>query len=428
MTEKFVVGQVIFKFSKAIGLILWFGAVLGSSQVIAQRGPTPVEVVPVVARNLQEEVSFIATFEADVSTTVGAVVAGRVIEAKVREGDRVVLGKTVLIQLDRTWRGIALREAEASVARARQKWDRLKRGYRSEEVAQRRAEVEEEKAFLARSEQDFKRAGRLYHDELISLSEFQRFQADYLAAKQKQVRVLAALLLAETGPREEEIGEAEAEFREAKARYDKIAYDLDQTTLRAPLTGYMVEKYVEVGTWVNPGDPVADLVDIDPIYAVGPVGERKIALFRKGLPATVVVDAFPEQSFRGTVTHIVPRADPQSRTFPVKVRISNRDGRLKSGMLARVTVKVGEGRSGFLVPKDAVVRHGIDEVIFIVEDGLVKQYKVKTGRAVEGLMEVYHGTLKPGQEVVILGNESLSDGAKVRKVNHGDRGVAPRSR
>ena len=82
-----------------------------------------------------------------------------------------------------TWRVIALREVEASVARARQKWDRLKRGYRSEEVAQRRAEVEEEKAFLVRSEQDFKRAERLYHDELISLSEFQRFQADYLAAK-----------------------------------------------------------------------------------------------------------------------------------------------------------------------------------------------------------------------------------------------------
>ena len=83
-----------------IALILWLVSVFGSSQVIAQRGPTPVEVVPVVAGSLQEEVSFIATFEADVSTTVGAVVAGRVIEAKVREGDRVVLGKTVLLQLD----------------------------------------------------------------------------------------------------------------------------------------------------------------------------------------------------------------------------------------------------------------------------------------------------------------------------------------
>ncbi|MCZ6907776.1 MAG: hypothetical protein O7G28_10870, partial [Deltaproteobacteria bacterium] len=121
-------GQVMFKSLKVLGLILWLVAVLGSTRVVAQRGPTPVEVVPVVTGNLQEEVSFIATFEADVSTTVGAVVAGRVIEAKVREGDRVVLGKTVLIQLDRTWRGIALREAEASVARARQKWYRLKRG------------------------------------------------------------------------------------------------------------------------------------------------------------------------------------------------------------------------------------------------------------------------------------------------------------
>jgi len=79
-------------------------------------------------------------------------------------------------------------------------------------------------------------------------------------------------------------------------------------------------------------------------------------------------------------------------------------------MLARVKVKVGEGRRGFLVPKDSVVRRGAHEVIFIVNDGSAREVKVKTGQVVEGLMEVSHRDLKAGQEVVILGNESLRDG------------------
>ncbi|MEE8075090.1 MAG: efflux RND transporter periplasmic adaptor subunit [Candidatus Binatia bacterium] len=418
----------MFKFSRTIGLLLCLAAFLSSTKVLAQRGPIPVEVAPVVSRTLQEEVSFIATLEADISTTVGAVVSGLIVKSDVREGDRVVAKKTVLVQLDRTSREIALREARASIDRAQEEWKKLKRGYRSEEIAQRRAEVEEQRAVLARAEQDFKRAERLYRDELISLAELQRVESDYLAAREKQRRVLAAFQLAQAGPRKEEIASAEAEFREVKARHELIAYELSRTTLLASITGFLVRKYVEIGTWVNPGDPVADLVSLNPVYAAGPVGERKIGLLRKGHRAAVVLDAFPGQSFEGYVAYIVPRADPQSRTFPVKVRVSNPDGRLKSGMLARVTVKVGDGHPGFLVPKDAVVYQGADEVIFIVEDGLAKQYKVKTGRAVKGLKEVYHSALKSGQEVVVLGNESLSDGAKVQKVNHRNRSGGPGSR
>lgn len=412
---------------RVVGLILWLAITLGSVGVLAQPSPIPVEVAVVVSRAIQEEIFFIATLEPDITTTVGAIVAGRVIWAGVREGDKVIFGKTILIQLDRTSREIALRETQAAVDKSRQRWEELRRGYRSEEIAQRRAEVEEQKALLARAEQDFRRAERLYRGELISLAEFERNQSEFLAAKEKHRRVLAALQLAEAGPRKEEIAQAEADSREAKARRDQVAYELDRTTLRAPLTGFLVKKHVEVGTWVNPGDPIAELVDLDPVYASGPVGERKVDLLRNGQPATVAVDALPGQSFRGTVSHIIPQADPQSRTFPVKVSIPNSDGRLKSGMLARVTIKVGEGRRGFLVPKDAVVRRGSDDVIFIVEDGLAREYRVKTGRAVKGFMEVFHGTLKPGQEVVILGNESLDDGASVRKVNHRKRSGAPRS-
>ncbi len=409
------------------GLICLLLVMLSAIRVPAQPFPTPVKVAPVVTQIVEEEVSFIATIEPNITTTAGAVVSGRVVKAEVREGDPVERGKTLLMQIDRTSREIALRAADASVAKNREKWQRLRRGYRLEEVAQRRAESEEQKAILSRTEQDFKRGERLYRDELISLAELERLQSEFRAAKEKHGQTLAALQMAEAGPRREEIAEAEAELREAQARYDLIAYELDRTTLRAPLTGFLVRKYVEVGTWVKTGDPIADLVDLNPVYASGPVGERKISLLQKGLTATVAVDALPGQRFVGMLTQIVPRADPQSRTFPVKVRIANESGRLKSGMLARVMVKVGNGRFGILVPKDAVVRRGVDEVVFVVENGVARQVKVKTGRAVQQLMEIHNSDLKPNQEVVVIGNEGLTGGAKVRKVDRKQPGRAPKT-
>jgi len=72
-----------------------------------------------------------------------------------------------------------------------------------------------------------------------------------------------------------------------------------------------------------------------------------------------------------------------------------------------------------------VVRRGTPEVIFIVNDGLAREVKVKTGQVVEGLMEVSHRDLKAGQEVVILGNESLRDGAAVKKRNHQPQNPVP---
>lgn len=410
-----------------LGLVMVCLLTVSLGDLSAQPPPIAVEVATVTSRSVAEEISFVATLEPNIATQVGAVVAGRVIASKPREGDRVIAGKTILVQLDRTSREIQLREMEAAVERARYKWEELKRGFRAEEIAQRQAEVEEQEAVLNRAEKDYLRAKRLYEDKFISLADYERLSSEYLAAREKHKRLLAALELAKTGPRTEEIAQAEAEYQEAKARRDLLLYDLDRTALQAPITGYVVKKYVEPGTWVNPGTPIVDLVDLDPVYATGPVGEQKIELLKKGLRATITVDALPGQTFHGTVSHIVPQADAQSRTFPVKISVPNPHGRLKSGMLARVTVKAAVERRRFLVPKDAVVRQGSDEVIFTVENGTAKAYKVKTGRSFDSSVEIFHDALRPGQEVVVLGNELLTDGAKIRKVPSGGKRATPRA-
>ncbi len=388
--------------------------------------PVAVKTAPVQSRAIPEEISFIGTIEPNVATTVSAVVTGSVAVAGFREGDAVTAGKTVLLQVDRGRREIALRERAAAVARAKKQWEKVLEGSRSEEVAQRLAAAKEQEALLERARRDFDRAKQLYEDRLVSLAALQQAESDYLAAREKYGSARAALKLTRAGARAEDIAMAEAEHEEARARLDAVAYEIDHSTLRAPISGVIVRKHVDVGDWVNAGEPVADLVDLDPVFAAGPVGERKIARLRTGLPARVTLDAFPGEVFSGEVAHIVPQADTRSRTFPVKVRLANARGRLKAGMLARVAVVVSSGEPSVLVPKDAVVRRGPDEIVFVVSNGQAKAVRVSTGRGYRALREISDGALWPGQQVVTLGNETLRDGAKVQLGNRAASGTGPR--
>jgi HlyD family secretion protein len=374
----------------------------------------PVKVTPVTARPLVEDVRFIATVEPSVSTTVGAEVAGRVMEVPMREGERVAAGTTVLARLDPGPREISLREAQAAVTKAREEFEKLRRGYREEEVAQRVAETAEHKAVLDRARADALRAEALHREEIISLAELQRFQAEHEAARQKHQRALEALRMARAGPRAEEIAQAEADLAGAQARADRIADEIRRSTIAAPISGYVVKKLVEVGAWVQPGTAVASLIALDPVEVSGPVGEREIRRIRPGQSAQVMVDAYPGRAFTGTVIAVVPSADAASRTFPVKVTVANPDGLLKAGMFARVAVVTGRRRTALFVPKDALVRRGGQEIVFVVHEDEATAVRVETGVEVDGFVEVRADSLAAGQQAVTLGNEFLQPGTKVR--------------
>jgi multidrug efflux pump subunit AcrA (membrane-fusion protein) len=373
----------------------------------------PVKVAPVQERPVVEETTFIATVEPSVTATVGAEVEGRVIAVPMREGEYVQEGKSVLIRIDAGPREIQLREARAAVDKARQELAMLHRGSREEEIEQRAAEVAEQKALMDRAEQDYRRAQRLHRDEMISTAELQGAESVYLAAKQKHQRTDAAFRMARTGPRPEEIAQAEAELAQARARADRIGDEIRRTTVRAPISGFVLKKAVNVGAWLRLGDLIAELISLDPVTITGAVGEREIERVRTGSRAVVTADALPGRRFTGDVTAVVPGADATSRTFPVKVRVHNRHGLLKSGMFARVSVQTGTGRKGLFLPKDAVVRRGGQEFIFLVNGDAARQVKVTSGAQVGGLIEVSGDGLTAGLKAVTLGNEFLQPGMKV---------------
>ena len=127
----------------------------------------------------------------------------------------------------------------------------------------------------------------------------------------------------------------------------------------------------------------------------------------------VAFDALPDYAITGELVEIIPRADPQARSFPAKVRLPNPDGRIGVGMLARLSVPVGDTFRAVLVPKDSVVREGVSESVFRINaDGVVEPGLVETGQGV-GSWVVVRSSLRPGEKVVTRGNERLRPGQPV---------------
>jgi HlyD family secretion protein len=376
----------------------------------AGSGPIPVVVDTVVEHQVATEVEVVGSVEPQLATTLSTEIAGFTQRFDRRDGDFVERGKTIVAQLKSTELELALNEAEAELARARADLTKLKRGLRPEEIDEKRAEVAEKKAWVEKYAKDVERTKSLVTRDMVSMSEFNQAEASYLAAKAQYERTLRSLRVAELGFRQEEIAAAEAEVQRLQAKVQRLREDVQKTVIRSPVSGFITNRYAEVGQWIERGGKVADIIDLAAVLVRVPVHERDIRLVQVGDEARVTLDALPNRTFGGRVKHITPQADLASRTFPVKIEVSNTpDYAIKAGMFARVTLRTGAVQPSVFVPKDAVVRRASGHVVFVVEEAKARMVPIRTGRTHEGLTEVLEGKLRPGETVVVTGNELLQD-------------------
>ncbi len=206
---------------------------------------------------------------------------------------------------------------------------------------------------------------------------------------------------------------AEAALAQAEANLDAARVQLGYAEVRSPLAGWLVAKRVEAGDMTAPGAPMFTVEDLSRIKVQVNVPEAEVTGLAEGGDAEVEVAG---QRIAATVDRVVPAGDPASRTFSVQLLLDNPDGRLKSGMFARVGF-AREERSALSVPAPAVVRRGQLEGLFVVLDDRATLRWIKTGRAARGLdaearVEVLSG-LDPGERYVVSPPHGLTDGAAV---------------
>jgi RND family efflux transporter MFP subunit len=171
---------------------------------------------------------------------------------------------------------------------------------------------------------------------------------------------------------------------------------------RAPVSGVVIEKQAIKGLHVMPGQSLYKVIDLATVWVEADVYENELADLRTGAPATITVNAYPGERFTGRAIYIYPYLDEKTRTNKVRFAFANRGGRLKPGMFANVELKA-HGGSGLLVPTDAVLDSGTEQVVFVAHgDGRFEPRTVKVGRRLTDAIEILDG---------VKDNEQVATGA-----------------
>jgi membrane fusion protein, multidrug efflux system len=284
-------------------------------------------------------------------------------------GDRVAAGRT-LVQLDSALAKLSLQRAEAALQEAR--------------------------AQLAENER--------LRDEAASLVERNFLPQTRLAAAEADLRVAAAA-----------VDRLEAERRQQ-------AELVSRHSVVAPFAGVVSRKLTDAGEWVETGTPVLELVDTSRLRVDVQVPQEHYRMISVGAPASVRLDSNAGRALEGKVSARVPVSDPGARTFLARVEVAGGGARMTPGMSALVTFALSSDETAVRVPRDAVLRRPDGSTsVWVAGEGAtptVSKRDIEIDRSLRDFFDVHSG-LEAGARVVVRGNETLTEGQRVRVLNAG---------
>jgi len=387
----------------------------------------PVGVAKTVKRTVEKRIELPGTVYPWATTRLSAEIDGRVERILFQEGDYVKKGQP-LIKLRIRPLLLERQLAMAEMRRIKTRLEELETGTRKEVIQAARHAVEQAKARLDLAENELRRIKKLYQEGVLSLDAFDKAQSEAeqaRAALRERHSVLEELV---AGPRIETINQEKANLEAAEARIHRIEDDIKQGTIYAPFNGYITQKLTEVGQWLEKGTEAVAMIAASPLKVEVNLPQSHFNVVDIGTPAEVFLESqdteIATRTFKGTVIEKVPQGDPVSRTFPVRIKVSKTNHTLSPGMLVKVRLKpqIKDAEKRLFVPKDAVVRTPKGTDVWVVRENEEKKmmaYRipVKTGTLVDSLVAVEfpgEGNIKPGEWVVVDGNERLKPDAEVR--------------
>ncbi|MCF2218855.1 efflux RND transporter periplasmic adaptor subunit [Chryseobacterium sp. PS-8] len=218
------------------------------------------------------------------------------------------------------------------------------------------------------------------------------------------------------GVTKQQLDNSRLQLKNAQAALRAQGVKVNDTSIRAGISGTINKKMVEPGMVVAPGTGLFEIVNINSLKLSVLVDESQIGKIQLGQEVPIKVNVLPEDSFVGRITFIAPKSDA-SLNFPVEIEVQNR-GNLKAGMYATATFKTNNGaetQNMLTVPAEAFVNGVSSGQLFVVQNGVAKLIKVTVGKVYGDKVQVLSG-LNDGDQVVTSGQINLDNGSKVNIV------------
>jgi membrane fusion protein, multidrug efflux system len=208
-----------------------------------------------------------------------------------------------------------------------------------------------------------------------------------------------------------------ADLKNRRAQAAAQAALVEKKILRAPFDGRLGITTVNPGQYLNTGDKVVTLQELDPVYVDFRLPQEQLAQVRPGLEVRVTLDAFPGESFVGKINAVDPLVDASSRNFQAEATVPNPTRRVLPGMFVRVTVLTGAQQHYLTLPQTSITYNPYGSTVFLVQKDAkgtrtAQQTFVTTGPTRGDQVAVLNG-LKEGEEVVTSGQLKLKNGTPI---------------
>jgi HlyD family secretion protein len=360
---------------------------------------------------------------------VVARVTGVVATLRVGEGDVVKEGD-VIATLDRGDLEKQVVESRADFVASQARLAELRAGQRPEEIGSARAKVEALRATAERLEREKLRSQVLAEAGALAPQAREGAESDSQVAGKNLEAAEQSLALLRAGARPETIAAARASVDAARARLAHISASLSRTQIRAPMSGRVLRKFVDVGTVVSfgmpftegyttlgPGTPIVSIGQLDDLEAVTDINQADLGRLSLGDRVEVSADAFPGKTYQAQVSRFAPRADRNKNTIEVTVRF---DSPTPTELAHDLSVKLsflGERQEthprALRVPATAIVQQGGTTSVFVVETNRVHLRQIEVGTRLPNRQVPVKDGLVPGDVVVISNPQALKDGQEV---------------
>ena len=351
-------------------------------------------------------------------------VVGRVSWIGVEKGDPVEKNQIIVRLEDAEYRARVM-QAEGSVAALTARLAELEAGSRPEEVALAQANLNEAKADLENARTNLERVQSLTDDGVFPEQQLDDAKARFDSRQARVASLDRAFELVRIGPRREVIDAVRGQVQQAEGELAFMRTRLEATLIRAPLTGTILERNVEIGEFVTTSfvgergakGYVVSLADLNDIQVELDISQDDFARLGADQRGTVWTDAFPDRKYQGRIVEISPEADRQKATVQVKVRILEPDDFLRPEMNANVAFLADKKSAGggpakpTIVIPAAALRDG--NAVFVLQGGRAVRRPVSVGSSSRRGLEVTGG-LVGGEDLIVNPPPELQDGDLVR--------------
>ena len=320
---------------------------------------TLVTTADISVGTLQTEQIFIGSIHFSQTSLLASKTQGMVLKVNFDSTDKIHQGD-ILVELDHEILDSKIRAVQAS--------------------------LKELKLLEEKSAKDLKRYKKLVQQKNVSQQKYDEIYYDKIRIDQKLISSLAEL--------------------------EALLIERKQHTIRAPFSGIITERYVELGEWVDKGGKIATLVNPQAVTSIF------------NLPASYALEIKPKQkiqvhtgkqSISGTIEGVIIKGDNKSRTFPLKIKLHSDNAVLFDGMETQIKLP-RKSSKGLLVPRDAIIKRFDNNVIFIVDNNKAKMVPVKVHlysgsmASISAKEENEKETLQAGIKVITKGNERVFPG------------------